>query len=73
MDKLEFTEYSEVISIEGEEIEVTVQIPKNYPELPVRIIEKVRGKVTIRSENEYSAVSDFIHRAMVDAGYIDEP
>lgn len=71
MDKIEFTEYSEIINVEGEDIEVTVQIPKNYPELPVRIIEKVRGKVTIRSENEYSAVSDVIHRAMADAGYID--
>lgn len=72
MQKLEYTEYSEVINVSGDEIELTVQIPKNYPELPVRIIEKQGGRVTIRTEDEYSAISDFIHRAMVDAGYQEQ-
>jgi len=72
MEKNEYTEYFEVIKIDGKEIEVTVQVPKNYPEFPVRIIEKSKGRVTIRTEDEYSAISDVIHRAMVDAGYIDE-
>lgn len=72
MEKNKYTEYSEVITVEGEEIEVTVQIPDNYPQLPVRIIEKEKGRTTIRTEDEYSAVSDVIHRAMKDAGYLEK-
>lgn len=72
MDKIKYTEYSEIIKVDDEEIEVTVQVPDNYPELPVRIIEKARGRITIRTEDEYSAISDFIHQAMQDAGYIEK-
>lgn len=72
MDKNHYTEYSDVLDVEGVQIEVTVQIPDNYPALPVRIIEKQGGRTTIRTEDEYSAISGFIHLAMQDAGYIDE-
>ena len=73
MEKNKYTEYFEIINVEGEEIEVTVQVPENYPTYPVRIIEKQKNRVTIRTEDEYSAISEIIHRAMVDSGYIDEP
>lgn len=71
MEKNKYTEYNEVIKVGNEEIEVTVQIPDNYPEYQVRIIEKSRGRTTIRTEDEYSAISDVISRAMKDAGYLN--
>lgn len=72
MEKNKYTEYFEIIKVGEAEIEVTVQVPERYPEFPVRIIEKTRGTTTIKTEDEFSAVSDVVHRAMIDAGYIDE-
>jgi hypothetical protein len=71
MEKNRYTEYSEIINMGEGDIEVTVQIPEN-PQFPVRIIEKTKGTTTIKTEDEFSAVSDIVHRAMVDAGYREE-
>lgn len=71
MEKVEYTEYSEVINPDGEQIEVVVQIPKN-PEHPVLIIDKSGPRFLKRSLNEWSAINDVVKRALQDAGWEKE-
>lgn len=68
MEKNEYTEYFEIIEVENEQIEMTVQVPKD-PEMPVHIIEKQGARTMIRTLEEWSAINDFVMRALSNAGY----
>lgn len=68
MEKNEYTEYFEVIQAGNEQIEMTVQIPIDS-EMPVHIIEKQGARTMIRTLEEWSAINDFVMRALSDAGW----
>ena len=69
MDKIEYTEYSEVIKGDEGDIEVIVQVPKD-PEQPVVITDKSGSRYLRRTLSEWTGINNVIEKALKDAGWV---
>lgn len=72
MDKNEYTEYSEVIKVEGEETRVIVQVPAEQT-IPVHVILQTGRRWLRYNLAEITGINDIIQRALADAGWEQEP
>jgi hypothetical protein len=71
MEKHEYTEYSEIIDVEGEETIVIVQVPKETT-LPVHVILQTGRRWLRYNLEEITGINGVIQRALADAGWETE-
>lgn len=75
MEVIRYTEYTETIKPEEEDIGVTVQVPENSdtdPEWPIHIIIQAGSRVLRFTLKEFEGVSDVIRKALSEAGWVEK-
>lgn len=68
MEKVEYTEYQELIKPEAQEISVLVQVPKD-DQYPIHVIIQSGRRWLRYSLAEFSGISDVVMKALESAGW----
>lgn len=66
-----YTEYSEALNVNGQEIEVIIQIPESS-DIPAKVITKTGARHQIFNLDEWFAINRIVLQALGESGYTVE-